>query len=642
MRTLSRPAGTNGIGARLLAGNARVALPSALAAVLVAGLYLSTLMLNVSGCSSEYCADTGEFQVALASWGTVHYTGYPFYMLLGSPFVTIVRAIGIAPAAGASLYSLVWEVGAVAGLSIILTHMTRNAWLGTAGGVLFGVFEPIWVHGSIAEVYSLSMALTIILIGLTIYLGRHWSDRVGWLLAFVAGLGVAHHRLVAVSLPAIGVYLLPNAWRGGRFGRWLAVAVLCFMLGFVPYVDMPVRVWLGSTWNFGHPGTWSGFWDIFWSKEVFGQEQPSLDPAMLLSAGQDVAGSLSNLMTLPGLVVALVAAGLSLIPRATRALAAMLWGILLSNLAFALVFRKAVLLEVDLMAVLLLFVLLGALSLMLAGPTTRTIVFASVVLWAAWLVGQNFGFVAGLARNPASVALIQQVSQLDAPPGAVVMEPWGRRYFALSYAQRFDDRFADWTIVDHRADLATLAARTGGIYADASTPFVFNIDWWTQRLGSPLRVTSAGPGLIELTSRPLPSPTHPAVPVGDGIGLESCELRFSQADQQLRVVLYWIAQRPVHTDYSTYVYASDQDDILKPDDLLAQDDSASAVDGWYPTTNWQPSEVVREDHLLQLPAGRSLRTLFAGMYTRDAAGHFVQLGRLRLSHAVAGNCVPER
>jgi hypothetical protein len=599
-------------------------------------------MRQVSGCSAEYCADSGEFQVALASWGTVHYTGYPLYMLLGSPFGARVRAIGIAPAAGASLFSLAWEVAAVAGASIVLARLAQHVWLGAAGGVLFGVFEPIWVHGSIPEVYGLSMVLTVGLLGLTLYLGRHWSDKLGWLLALIAGLGVAHHRLVAVSLPAIGLYLLPSAWRTGYFGRWLALATLCFALGFAPYVDIPLRLWRGSTWNYGPAGSWGGFWDIFWSKQVVGQERPSLDPAMLIGAGQEIARSLSNMMTIPGLAIALAGSVLSLIPAATRSWAVLLWGILLSNVAFAMVFRMAVLLEVDLMTVLLVLALLGALSLRPAGPVVRALVLAGVGLWAAWLVAHNFAFVAGLARDQASVAQIQQVSALEAPPGAVVMMPWGRRYFALSYAQRVDGLFSGWSIVDHRADMAALAARTGGVYTDVSTPFVFNIDWWTQRLGSPLRVTSAGPNLIELTSNPLPGPAHAALLVGDGIGLESCEVRVSQAGQQLQVILIWTNQHQVTTDYSTYVYASDQDQILKPDDLLAQDDSSPAVDGWYPTTHWQPGEVVREDHMLQLPPGRSLRTLFAGMYRRDAAGHFVQLGRVRLVRdPVAGNCVPE-
>src|SRR3972149_6080690 len=77
-------------------------------ALLAAAIYASTLMLTVSGSDSPYTADTGEFQVALAEWGTVHHTGYPLYMLLGSPFVAALRVAGVPPSAGAFVFFLVW------------------------------------------------------------------------------------------------------------------------------------------------------------------------------------------------------------------------------------------------------------------------------------------------------------------------------------------------------------------------------------------------------------------------------------------------------------------------------------------------------------------------------------------------------
>jgi hypothetical protein len=609
--------------------------------VLVAGLYLSTLMWTVSGCSSEYCVDVGEFQVALPVWGTVHHTGYPLYMLLGSPFVAGLRAFGVAPATGASLFSLVWETAAVAGVALIVERLTHHAGLAFGCAVLFGVFEPTWVHGSIAEVYSLSMVFTVAILALTIRLGHRWSDRVGWLLAFAAGLGVAHHRLVVVLLPAVGLYLLPYAWRSGRFGRWLAVSFVCFFAGFLPYLDIPLRVWRGSTWNYGQASTWRGFWYIFWGQEVAGQEQPLVRLPELIAAARDVMHALAGIMTWPGLIGAVLAGSVPLVLRGSRALAAWLWGGLLSYLAFATIFRHAVQLEVDLMAVLLLFVMLAGLGVSRLGRRGQ---FAAVVLlgaWALWLIHQNYPFVAGLAQDGSSVDYIQTVEQLEAAPGAVVMAPWGQHYFALAYAQRVSQRMPRWIIVDHRADLAKLAASSGGIYTEAGTPIVFGLDWWAARLGAPLRVTSAGPNMVRLTAQPLPAPNRTPVVIGNGIGLEGCEIRVGQQGQQLQVVLFWTAEHAIQTDYSTYVYASDVEAIVTPGDLVAQSDSTAPVYGWYPTTHWQSGEVVREDHLLPIPTARGVHFLFAGMYARDAAGRFIQLGRARLLHTPDGECTPQ-
>lgn len=626
---------------RFVADHGRVLAPAAIAGTLMAAVYLSTLMWTITGCSAEYCPDVGEFQMALPVWGTVHYTGNPLYMLLGSPFVSALHAVGVAPSAGASLYSLVWEVIAVALVAGLITRLTRNAVLGVAGAMLFGVFAPIWVYGSVAEVYSLSMVITVAIVGLTFHLSRNWSGRGGWLLAFIGGLGVAHHRLIAVLLPAVGLYLLPAAWRSGRFGRWLAISTLFFLAGFLPYLDLPLRVWQGSTWNYDQVNTWNGFWRIFFATEVAGQQLPLVRLPELTAATLAVVSGLAANMTWPGLVATVAVAGVAIVQPHTRSWAIFLLGGLLSYLAFAVILAHAIYLEKVLMFPLALLVLLGAVGLSQLGQRGQWAAIAVIGIWIVWLVAQNYPFVADLTRNPSGVNYIDEVERLNAPPGAVVMAPWGARYFALAYAQRVDNQMPRWTIVDHRANMAALAAGTDGIYTDQGTLFVYGVDWWAQRLGSPLRITSAGPNLLEIAARPLASPTHPPLLIGDGIGLEGCEVRFTQQAQSLQVVLYWVAQHTTRTDYSTYVYASDHEAIVTLDDLVAQSDSAGAVYGWYPTTHWQAGEVVREDHLLEVPAGRPARFLFAGMYARDAAGHVVQLGRARLLESVNGDCTPQ-
>src|SRR5262249_48172650 len=169
---------------RYVAAHQPVLAPAGIAAALMALVYLSTLMWTITGCHSEYCVDVGEFQVALPSWGTVHFTGYPLYMLLGSPFVAALRLAGITPAAAASLYSLLWESLAVGLLAGLMAWLAHNSLLGLVCAVVVGLFQPIWVHGSLAEVYSLSMALAAGILALTFRLASNWSARGGWLLAF--------------------------------------------------------------------------------------------------------------------------------------------------------------------------------------------------------------------------------------------------------------------------------------------------------------------------------------------------------------------------------------------------------------------------------------------------------------------------
>jgi hypothetical protein len=77
------------------------------AALTVLPLYLSTLQTPINGLPSPYTTDVGEIQNALPRWGLLHPSGYPIYSLTSSAFVSTLRAIGISPVLGASLFSTV-------------------------------------------------------------------------------------------------------------------------------------------------------------------------------------------------------------------------------------------------------------------------------------------------------------------------------------------------------------------------------------------------------------------------------------------------------------------------------------------------------------------------------------------------------
>lgn len=94
---------------------------AAVAPVLAA--YLSTLQVEMNGSEHPYATDVGEIQNALPRWGTIHEPGYPLYSLLGSAFVTALRAVGVAPATGASLFSALWGAATVATLYLLALEL---------------------------------------------------------------------------------------------------------------------------------------------------------------------------------------------------------------------------------------------------------------------------------------------------------------------------------------------------------------------------------------------------------------------------------------------------------------------------------------------------------------------------------------
>ena len=84
------------------------------AALIIALACLTTLQWTYNSSPHVYTTDVGEIQNALPRWGTLHFTGYPVYSILGSAFVSLLRVVGVGPALGSSLYSALWSVAAAA------------------------------------------------------------------------------------------------------------------------------------------------------------------------------------------------------------------------------------------------------------------------------------------------------------------------------------------------------------------------------------------------------------------------------------------------------------------------------------------------------------------------------------------------
>lgn len=599
----------------------------------VGAIYLLTLQRAIVGiCSFDYCADIGEFQVALPLWGTVHHTGYPLYMILGSPFVSLLALLQIPPSTGASLYSFVWQFGAILTLVWLVRQLTGSHVVAGGIGLVFALIEPIWMHGVIAEVYSMSMLFSMLILIMALDLRREWSDSRGWLLAFVCGLGVFHHRMLIFWIFWMGILLLPVAWQASRgFWRWLAWAVPCAAAGFLPYLDIPLRMWLGSVWTYSQENTWEEFWHVFNAQEEAQRQLQMIDTASSFwAAAQDVWQTWAADLTLPGVAVVVVAAGGLLLHRKNSLLIWCLLGITATYIFFPMLMPRLRLTQQSLMFAYMASLLLVAAAVALLPMRWRTLGGGLFIAWGVGLALLNWTFITTITQDRSGLVYTAQAEQLDAPPGAPIMAPWGSAYFILAYAHLVEGRMPEWQIVDHRADFRALTDNGNRpIYTHASTLYLFGDDWWARHIDVPLRVSSAGPNMVKLATDPFPTAPHTGEPLGDHIGLVDWSAR-PFGENELQITLYWTATASPAESYSTFVHITDQDAIHGPEDLLAQNDYFVPVYGRYPTPFWIPGELVREDHVVQIPPGRTPRTVVAGMY-RHHEGEIFPLGSVALA-----------
>ena len=240
---------------RRLKGDAAIALLGGLLAFI---LYAMTAARSVATLFD----DSLEFHVVLPTLGIAHPSGYPLYTLLGK-LATVLLPVWDA-AGRTNLLSALFAGAAVAMLYVVSRRFAGSRPAAAVAAAIFALSPTWWSQSTIAEVY----ALHGLLMAVFFYCLLRWEARAlstarlrrsaqdaggfasgasgasdGWLwaAALVCGLGLAHHRMIGLLLPAALVFIFwtdPALLRQPR--RWLAPIAL----GLAPlllYLYLPIR-----------------------------------------------------------------------------------------------------------------------------------------------------------------------------------------------------------------------------------------------------------------------------------------------------------------------------------------------------------------------------------------------------------------
>jgi hypothetical protein len=259
-----------------------------------------------------------------------------------------------------------------------------------------------------------------------------------------------------------------------------------------------------------------------------------------------------------------------------------------------------------------------------ATPWAAGALLAGVV---ALLAPGNFRFVRSLTYNPSSQNLIDAAAAIPTPC-PTILSHWGWDLKAYQYGQIVTGQLTCARIVTLDDDLRKLLKDEQDLHVSAHFFYQMSQDEFRQRVGS-IHMNSAGLGMVKISKRIQTSPPQDLAgqptPMGSDMTLLGYRIKRS-SNGVFDVTLFWQAQDKPAGDYSVFVRLSDKNEISAPGDITAQVDSQAPVYGWYPTSQWQTDEVVREDYGLTVPPGKSLRLLAIGLYTREASGAFYNLG----------------
>jgi hypothetical protein len=189
-------------------------------------------------------------------------------------------------------------------------------------------------------------------------------------------------------------------------------------------------------------------------------------------------------------------------------------------------------------------------------------------------------------------------------------------------------------LVDHNADVRTVSTE-GRMLTLEGTLHVFPVSWWEEQLGGRLYLSSAAPDIVEFAVAPPIDPAKVAADMSfdleNGIGVRTATVGEGPGPDQLHVTIYWEVVGPVSGDYSVAVHLVSLDPPQGGADILDQADSTHPVENWYPTSQWSVGEVVRDDHVLDVPSGSSPVAVRIAMYQVDGSGAFVNTEWLSLA-----------
>lgn len=571
-------------------------------------LYFASLQVIPNGSSHYYMIDVGETQVVLNTWGTLHATGYPLYVITSSLINGLLVSGGLSAAATPALVSLLWSMLALAVMYALALHLTGSLPAAVLVTLIFGLTRTVWVHSVIAEVYSFTLLIQIGLIALALW--RHVPGRLYWL-ALLGGIGIAHHRAIAFMIPALIIATWPQlSYEIRRKPGRLLIMLGLGLLGFLPYLYMPLRAASGAAWVYGDPGTWSGFWAQF-----FGSEAGQFFGVPDLSANiERVNTVLLTDLTTAGLIIGLIGLLIGLINPERRRIAAML----VVNAAAAYTF--SVFVYSDILSALILIItasiVIGWLLLIeraLDDPDLRIYVLFVVIALSLFIardmVVQNLPFTNSLTRDTTGLETI--VAARDVPEGSALMLPWGTRHTAVGMGKDVLGLVSGFDLLDHNADFRAVLDAGQRLVAPDYTFFAQPQSWWEEKLGASVYLDAAAPGLVEIRT----TPTVTALASGaQAVRVLDSELVCEPSRLIFSVV--WVLSEAPERDLSVFVHL-----LNSAGEQVAQDSRSAPVYGLRPLTGWVSGEQVRDIYVLpRLSTGAQIRY---GFFYQDANGAFV-------------------
>jgi hypothetical protein len=242
-----------------------------------------------------------------------------------------------------------------------------------------------------------------------------------------------------------------------------------------------------------------------------------------------------------------------------------------------------------------------------------------IVLLAGGLIAQNLPFIRTLTHDHTGLETIRLAQNVT--PQSTLMIPWGTRHFAVGFARDVQGELPNITLVDHKADFATIVEH-GRLVTPEYTLYSKPVSLWEDELGRRVYLRADAPGMVEISMQ---ADLAGVIPIEAGISV--FDERLDCTDDQIILSVDWVSSETPTQDLSVFVHLVDANDTV-----IAQADQSAPVFGWRPLTSWQAHEIVHDIYVLPRPD--DARKIRYGLYRQLESGEF----RNEYEFEVAVNC----
>lgn len=595
---------------------ARVALLLSLLAIPLA--YVLTLAKTV------VYGDPTEYTFVANILGIAHPPGYAFFTLLGKLFQTLIP-FGEIPwrmhllAAMAATAGALFAFGTVRAVArILFTGPARGmspVWATASAvfaalSVAFGV--NYWQHGIHANPHIVTAAF----LSANLFLLTRWAaggtNNPRWLFAFAlsAGLGITHHPLTAISLPAYALFILIARPVILREWRTLPGAIGFALLGLAVWLYFPLRSPMEPAFGPSTMNTLNGFLDHVLARGL-SESLPFFGAADIPTRGVVFWSIMRLQYALPVIFLAALGPIWLLVDRKWRPSGgpfppwklAVLYGLaFLSNYAFVMSLRAQ-----DIMAYILgLMLIVGMLAgiglygLLVMTITRLRLPNAAPVLLAVALF--LLGPVLQLTRNAPRISLSRYTEAYDyvntvfgrfagTGEGATLLNDW-EHMTPIWYAQFVEGRQLD------EADVTPVLVST-------AQPWLESV--FATLPGGPVYLSNYRREIVDAGFRLRPDGVfYQVVEPGDTSIPNELTPLTNEPGQPVEIVAYDLPQRAVAAgDYVPLTLAlrapAGTADYFVPVVHVGDLSFPFTTDSHLPTPQWQPGEIIVERFDFALP-----------------------------------------